>query len=1170
MLNTESYAADQNRRSIVFTGITSCLEGHTEKSVWHAAWHPVHPVIATCSTDRSIRLWKPDPTSGIWSEVSCISDAQKRTVRCVCWSPDGKYLASSSFDATTAIWEKGLDGEFECLATLEGHENEVKSVAWASSGMLVATCSRDKSVWIWEVVGDSDFECLSVLQEHAQDVKTVVWHPTEELLASCGYDDTIKIWRDDDDDWYCSDTLEGHTSTVWGIDFDASGDRLVSVSDDRSLKIWKRLHLPNAGISTFLGMSGKRRDPKWTCIATVPSLHSRCIYSVSWSKHNNRIITAGGDNCIKVLEVVEVVAGSESVDVRLVASVDRAHGVTEHCTAYQCRDSTLDDTTSTDLALAMMKTSAGDDGSSSSLSDRPRKKIRVFTDVPASSNAAKTDVADTPSSTNAESASTAPPSSTAANPYLAHLIKPTLLIPNQTTAEQAMALEDGNINIFNGRPFSGKYRDILKKRRDLPVNKHRAEFLKLIQSNQTIVLVGETGSGKTTQIPQFLVYDEQPQRKGKMIACTQPRRVAAMSVAKRVADELDVTMGEEVGYSIRFEDCTSPRTILKYMTDGMLLREAMTDPLLERYSAVILDEAHERTLATDILMGLIKEVSVKRKDLKIVVMSATLDAGKFQKYFNGAPLLAVPGRTFPVEIYYTPEPERDYMEASVRTVLQIHTCEDPGDILLFLTGEDEIEDACRKMTQEAQQLAINSPNTVGELKVVPLYSTLPPLQQQRIFEPAPPPKIEGGPPGRKCVVSTNIAETSLTIDGIVYVIDPGFSKQKVYNPRARVESLLVSPISQASAQQRAGRAGRTRPGKCFRLYTEKAFLKDLQEQTYPEILRSNLGSVVLQLKKLQIEDLVHFDFMDPPAPETLMRALEQLNYLEALDDDGNLTAIGASMAEFPLDPQFAKLLIASPKYRCSNEILSIVAMLSIPQVFLRPPENRRAADEAKAHFVHVDGDHLTLLNVWNAYQEAGGDAKWCWNMYLNQRALKSADNVREQLKRVMDRQKVELVSPDAGADPEKMYTQVRKALTAGFFMQAAHLERSGTYLTNKDNQIVTLHPSCTMDHRPEWVIYNEYVLTTKNYIRTVTETKAEWLLEVAPAYYDLENYPNCEGKRVLERALMKVNGKSSSLRHNNGHEGRRLDEQGGGKSNGREKKRKEDGDGKSKKHQRRY
>ncbi|BFY97340.1 hypothetical protein BsWGS_00380 [Bradybaena similaris] len=680
------------------------------------------------------------------------------------------------------------------------------------------------------------------------------------------------------------------------------------------------------------------------------------------------------------------------------------------------------------------------------------------------------------------------------------------------------------LNPFTGLPFTPRYYELFRKRSTLPVWEYKERFVDMVTKHQTIVLVGETGSGKTTQIPQWCLEWVRARNPKKGVACTQPRRVAAMSVAQRVSEEMDVRLGQEVGYSIRFEDCTSQKTVLKYMTDGMLLREAMSDPLLEAYGIIMLDEAHERTLATDILMGLLKEVAKQRSDLKIIIMSATLDAGKFQTYFDNAPLMAVPGRTHPVEIFYTPEPERDYLEAAIRTVIQIHMCEETeGDMLLFLTGQEEIDEACKRIHREVENLG----QDVGELKCIPLYSTLPPNLQQRIFEP-PPPKKANGAIGRKVVVSTNLAETSLTIDGVVFVIDPGFAKQKVYNPRIRVESLLVTAISKASAQQRAGRAGRTRPGKCFRLYTEKAYKQEMQENTYPEILRSNLGTVVLQLKKLGIDDLVHFDFMDPPAPETLMRALELLNYLAALDDDGEITELGSMMAEFPLDPQLAKMVIASCDDNCSNEVLSITAMLSVPQCFVRPMEVKKAADEAKMRFAHIDGDHLTLLNVYHAFKQNHEDPQWCYDNFINYRSLKSADNVRQQLARIMDRFNLRRSSTDFTS--RDYYINIRKALVSGFFMQVAHLERTGHYLTVKDSQVVQLHPSTVLDHKPEWVLYNEFVLTTKNYIRTVTDVKPDWLVRMAPQYYDMANFPMCEAKRQLERIIAKLqSGKGGNL-----------------------------------------
>lgn len=515
-------------------------------------------------------------------------------------------------------------------------------------------------------------------------------------------------------------------------------------------------------------------------------------------------------------------------------------------------------------------------------------------------------------------------------------------------------------NPLTSKPYSSTYYKLLKDRKTLPVYEALPQLRKLLKIHQIIILQGETGSGKTTQVPQFLSTIS------SKVACTQPRRVAAISVAKRVAEEMDVKLGDQVGYSVRFDECCTDDTILKYLTDGMLLREAMKNPTLSNYSIIILDEAHERTLATDILFGLLKETLKTRPDLKLIVMSATLNAEKFQQFFEGAPLLSVPGRLHPVEILYTQVAEEDYVAAAVRTVTQIHAFEDPGDILVFLTGEEEIETACRNIRKEVNKYG----ESVGTLNVIPIYSTLPPAMQQKIFEPAPVANTKNIP-GRKCIVATNIAETSLTIDGIVYVVDSGLSKQKIYNPRMRVESLAVAPISKASAKQRAGRAGRTRPGKCYRLYTEETYRTELEETAHPEILRSNITSVVLTLRVMGIQNLVNFDFMDPPTPETMMRAFEVLNFLGALDDEGELTELGRQISEFPLDPEISKILITSASYSCSEEILTLSAVLSVQNPFLRPKDAGEAADKAKAQFSSQDGDHLTLINVFSAYIREG-------------------------------------------------------------------------------------------------------------------------------------------------------------------------------------------------------
>uniref|UniRef100_A0A8C5AWK2 RNA helicase n=1 Tax=Gadus morhua TaxID=8049 RepID=A0A8C5AWK2_GADMO len=643
---------------------------------------------------------------------------------------------------------------------------------------------------------------------------------------------------------------------------------------------------------------------------------------------------------------------------------------------------------------------------------------------------------------------------------------------------------------------------IQEVRRLLPIFPYREDLLAAIDQHQILVIEGETGSGKTTQIPQYLM--EAGYTKGGLkIGCTQPRRVAAMSVAARVAEEVGAKLGNEVGYSIRFEDCTSERTILKYMTDGMLLREFLTEPDLATYSVVIIDEAHERTLHTDILFGLIKDIARFRSDLKVLVASATLDTERFSCFFDDAPVFRIPGRRFPVDIFYTKAPEADYLEACVVSVLQIHVTQPIGDVLVFLTGQEEIEACCEMLQERCRRLG----SKISELLVLPIYANLPSDMQAKIFNPTP-------PGARKVVVATNIAETSLTIDGIIYVIDPGFCKQKSYNARTGMESLIVTPCSRASANQRAGRAGRVAAGKCFRLYTAWAFKHEMEESTVPEIQRTNLGNVVLLLKSLGINDLIHFDFMDPPPHETLVLALEQLYALGALNHLGELTKLGRRMAELPVDPMLSKMILASEQYKCSEEVLTIAAMLSVNNsIFYRPKDKVVHADNARMNFVVPGGDHLVLLNVYTqvrvAYKEKSGySTQWCYENFIQFRSMKRARDVRDQLEGLMERIEVEVVSCQGEPMP------IRKAVTAGYFYHTARLSKGG-YKTVKHQQTVYVHPNSSLfDEQTRWLIYHELVFTTKEFMRQVIEIDSAWLLEVAPHYYKNKELEDSSSKKM--------------------------------------------------------
>ena len=678
-----------------------------------------------------------------------------------------------------------------------------------------------------------------------------------------------------------------------------------------------------------------------------------------------------------------------------------------------------------------------------------------------------------------------------------------------------ITIKEEKINKFTGQIYSDDYYKLLKKRMSLPVWSSRKQILELVEKNRIVIIQGETGSGKTTQIPQFLL--DAGYYGG--IVCTQPRRVAAMSIAKRVSQEMEVELGEQVGYTVRFDDKTSKNTLIKYVTDGLLLKEATTDHTLKKYQIIIIDEAHERTLSTDILFGFLKELMEKRKELKLIIMSATFDIEKFQNYFD-APLAIIKGRTYPVDIIYLSSPTDDYVDCAVKKVIQIHKEEKPGDILLFLTGEEEIESACQQIRDGIEELG----DEVGYANVIPIYSTLPPYLQEKIFEP-PPETNPRGIKGRKIVVATNIAESSITIDGIVYVVDPGFTKQKVFNPRGKMESLLINIISKENADQRAGRAGRTKPGKCFRLYTEESYQKELKKSSIPEILRSNITSVVLNLLKLGINDLVHFDFIDPPAPETMMRAIEMLNYLGAMDDDGKLTELGSQMNQFPLEPELSKMVLAGVKYKCINDMLTLAATLSVKSPFLRPRGKENEADSKKYQFTHHTGDHITLIMAFNAFKKNEFSKDWCRDNFINFRTMKAIDNVRGQLADILT--KMNIVVPQNDYNNEikgKRDRRIIKSLIAGYFSQVAHLESAGYYITVKDNQYVFIHPSSYLhgSRKATWVLFQEFVLTSKNYIRTVTEIQPEYLLQVAPHYFDLQNMTGYAYKRDLLKVQEKL------------------------------------------------
>lgn len=615
-------------------------------------------------------------------------------------------------------------------------------------------------------------------------------------------------------------------------------------------------------------------------------------------------------------------------------------------------------------------------------------------------------------------------------------------------------------NIPHKGQLKGQATNLLKQRENLPIWEHRNDLRIALREKNVLVMLGETGSGKSTQIGQFLVNEPwMTKRKirdskgrellvGGCIAITQPRRVAAINLARRVAQEMGVHLGEEVGYTVRFDNKSSKeKTKIKFLTDGMLLQEMLHDPLLKQYSAIIVDEAHERTVGTDLVMGFLRNLVYGARgensgaNMKLVIMSATIEVGRmawfFEKdrdandiYDNGNSSISqndsqaitrtdisdedeftgchisdaeednsteeakvteitstvskfqVPGRQFPVELYHSPEPVADYVDAALRTIFQIHYGEPmPGDILVFLTGQDEIE-ALQKLVED---YAKSMDRSVPKIHVLPLYAALPQVQQQKVFQPAPERNM------RKVILATNIAETSVTVSGVRHVIDCGKVKTKQYRPRIGLESLLVTPVSKSSAMQRTGRAGREAPGKCFRLFTEDQFLT-LEEATVPEILRCDIATAILTLKARGQEDVLGFDYIDPPTRESLIKGLEQLFSLGALDNNGNINGLGRKMAMLPLSPALARVLIAAAEKEmgCLPEAIDIIAALSVENLFVTPQseDKREEMDEARKEFERREGDHLMLLQVVRGWEAQESHKKaWAQKHFVSHRAL---------------------------------------------------------------------------------------------------------------------------------------------------------------------------------------
>ncbi|RXN08906.1 pre-mRNA-splicing factor ATP-dependent RNA helicase DHX32 [Labeo rohita] len=672
--------------------------------------------------------------------------------------------------------------------------------------------------------------------------------------------------------------------------------------------------------------------------------------------------------------------------------------------------------------------------------------------------------------------------------------------------------DDLELNQFDGLPYSSRYYRLLQERKTLPVWKYRHEFMTLLENNQILIVSGTTKTGKSTQIPQWCAeFCLAAQYQHGVVVCSQIQRRQAVDLALRVADEMDVNIGHEIGYSIPLETCCSNDTILRYCTDDVLLREMMSDPMLEHYGVVVIDQAHERTVSTDVLLGLLREVLLQRPELRVVVLSAPPASETFLTHYGNVPRLHLDAPCAG-EVIHSNSTSAESFYSALRLALEVHRSREPGDVAVFLASEQEVVCACNILTKEASRMSVS----LGELIAVPLCPG---------HTGMCPPITEIPQTSRRIFVSCSQSEDLFwLVDTITFVIDTGVEKRLVYNPRVRANSEVIRSISKCQAEIRKRLTGST--GKCFCLYPENV---QLPAEIPPRILESNITSTALYLKRMEAAGIGHCDFISRPDPEGLMQALEELDYLAALDNDGNLSEMGIIMSELPLDPQMAKALLASCEFDCASEMLTIAAMLTAPSCFIEPPVGM-VTEVMRCHmkFQHPEGDHFTLINIYNTFKRSQKEPyfsqeQWCEEYFLCCAALQTADAIRAQLTDILKRIELPISEPAFGTKTNAL--SIKRALLAGYFMQIARdVDGSGNYFMLLNKHVAQVHRLSgygAKAHKlglPEWVLFHEYNLSDNNCIRTVTQISPQAFLQMAPQYFFC-NLPPSESKEILQHIL---------------------------------------------------